>query len=281
MAPMLYSWPWQFCTILPSADAAPAPPRVAAQLSGPLAAVAGYPAHRPLGRPAQVASDPGELAVRVAVGAVADILPGQACHEGTELQEPRGGILSIRGAASHPDWIALEWARASNASPESSHVEGSLCKVCVRAWLGRGADTSHGTPCEPRKSAFRWAEEAQADEKLLCMLRSSAAAWCRSCCSLWQASVRMAGRVCPRSGLLLLLPAVPKVLAVQRQNVCAQVGGDDRLSFSHFWPFGEDDQGRGVAVASVALSGDLERLKDISESDDSSIFIQHPGVTRG
>ena len=24
-----------------------------------------------------------------------------------------------RGTASHPDWIALEWARASNASPES------------------------------------------------------------------------------------------------------------------------------------------------------------------
>ena len=22
------------------------------------------------------------------------------------------------GAATHPDWIALEWARASNASPE-------------------------------------------------------------------------------------------------------------------------------------------------------------------
>ena len=31
-------------------------------------------------------------------------------------------------------------------------------------------------------------------------------------------------------------------------------------------------------VASAALSGDLERLKDIFESDDCSIFIQRPGV---
>ena len=31
-------------------------------------------------------------------------------------------------------------------------------------------------------------------------------------------------------------------------------------------------------MASAALSGDLERLKDIFESDDCSIFIQRPGV---
>ena len=30
-------------------------------------------------------------------------------HHGADLK---------RGAANHPDWIALEWARASNASPE-------------------------------------------------------------------------------------------------------------------------------------------------------------------
>ena len=30
---------------------------------------------------------------------------------------PHGADLN-RGAANHPDWIALEWARASNASPE-------------------------------------------------------------------------------------------------------------------------------------------------------------------
>ena len=57
-------------------------------------------------------------------------------------------------------------------------------------------------------------------------------------------SDRMAGRVCPRSGLLLL----QKVLAVQRWNVCAQVGGDDRLSFSDFWPLGADDSTINVAV---------------------------------
>ena len=48
---------------------------------------------------------------------------------------------------------------------------GNLCKVYVRAWLDRGADTSRGTPCESLTSAFRWAEEAQGDEELLSMLR--------------------------------------------------------------------------------------------------------------
>ena len=56
------------------------------------------------------------------------------------------------------------------------HAAGSLCKVCVRAWLDRGADTSRSTPCEPLKSAFRWAEEAHGDNKLLSMLRAPAAA---------------------------------------------------------------------------------------------------------
>ena len=59
-------------------------------------------------------------------------------------------------------------------------------------------------------------------------------------------------------------------------EVAAQRG--DVFSFSDFWPFGADDQGRSAAVASAALSGDLERLKDIFESDDCSIFIQRPGV---
>ena len=35
-------------------------------------------------------------------------------------------------------------------------------------------------PCEPLKSAFRWAEEAHGDDELLSMRRTSAAA--RSCC---------------------------------------------------------------------------------------------------
>ena len=49
-----------------------------------------------------------------------------------------------------------------------------------------------------------------------------------------------------------------------------------------FFPFptsGRLGQMIKVAVlASAALSGDLERLKDIFESDDCSIFIQRPGV---
>ena len=48
--------------------------------------------------------------------------------------------------------------------------------------------------------------------------------------------------------------------------------------FSDFWSLGAEDQSRSVAVARAALSGDLERLKDIFESDDCSIFIQRPGV---
>ena len=58
------------------------------------------------------------------------------------------------------------------------HAAGSLCKICVQAWLDRGADTSKGTPWEPLKSAFRWAEEAQADEDLLSMLSAPAGEWC-------------------------------------------------------------------------------------------------------
>ena len=66
---------------------------VAGLFPGPLAPITADAADRPLGHPVQVAPDPGELAVRVAVGAVVDVLPGQPRHEGTELQEPRGGIL--------------------------------------------------------------------------------------------------------------------------------------------------------------------------------------------
>ena len=47
------------------------------------------------------------------------------------------------------------------------------------------------------------------------------------------------------------------------------------FSFSEFWSFGADD--RCAAVASAALRGDLEMLKDICDSDDCSIFIS-PGV---
>ena len=54
------------------------------------------------------------------------------------------------------------------------HTAQSLCNVCARAWLDQGADTSHGTPCEPLKSAFRWAEDG--DDELLSTLRAPAAA---------------------------------------------------------------------------------------------------------
>ena len=116
-----------------------------------------------------------------------------------------GADLSRR-AASHPDWIALEWARASNASPEilGLLIQYALpsCRVpSARGWswictctcpvgltgdvsaswprgreiinscmkslqslrasfAGSRSDTCRGTPCEPLKSAFRWAEEA-------------------------------------------------------------------------------------------------------------------------
>ena len=57
-------------------------------------------------------------------------------------------------------------------------------------------------------------------------------------------SDRMAGRPEKRPSS----SSVPKVLAVQRWNVCAQVGGDDRLSFSDFWPLGADDSTINVTV---------------------------------
>ena len=72
--------------------------------------------------------------------------------------------------------------------------------------------------------------------------------------------------------------SVPKVFAIQHWNVCGWVEGGDCFSFSDFWSFGADDRGRSVAVAWAALSDDLERVKDIFESDDCSICVQRPGV---
>ena len=183
-----------------------------------------------------------------------------------------GADLS-RGTASHPDWIALEWARASKTSPEILrlltpsawpslrprafcagveldmyvhvpgridrrrisqlasrlrdhqlllHAAGSLCTVCVRAWLDRGADTSGGTPCAPLKSAFRWAEEAQGDEELLSMLRASAAGRSRSCSG---------EREGPSEKRPFSCSSVPKVFAIQHWNVCGRVAGGDCFSF--------------------------------------------------
>ena len=239
------------------------------------------------------------------------------------------GVDLSRGAASHLDWIALERARASNASPEILrlltrsvwpslrsrafcawveldmyvrvpgridrrcisqltprsrdhhlflHAAGSLCKVCVRAWLDRGVDTSRGTPCEPLKSAFRWAEEARGDDELLSVVRASAAVpSCSRSAKCERATIGAArcGRPIGQHGRQAFpekrpsssSSSVSRVLAVQRRNVCAQVGAYDRSFFPDFWSLGADDQGRSVAVASAALSGDLERLKDIFESD--------------
>ena len=61
--------------------------------------------------------------------------------------------------------------------------------------------------------------------------------------------------------------SVPKV-AAQRGDV---------VSLSDFWSFGADDQGRGAAVASAALRGDLEMLKGIFEPNDCTIFISPGG----
>ena len=61
---------------------------------------------------------------------------------------------------------------------QTSRRSQDLCKVCEQAWLERGADTSEGNPWEPLKSAFRWAEEAQAEEDLLSILSAPAGEWC-------------------------------------------------------------------------------------------------------
>ena len=65
--------------------------------------------------------------------------------------------------------------------------------------------------------------------------------------------------------------------------MCAEVGGDYHLSFSDFC--GRLGQTIKIAVLRwlrsgdlERLSGDLEMLKDIFESDNCSISIQRPGV---
>ena len=51
-------------------------------------------------------------------------------HHGADLR---------RGTASHPDWIALEWARASNASPEIfAIVDAFLAAACCLRGGGAG-----------------------------------------------------------------------------------------------------------------------------------------------
>ena len=55
----------------------------------------------------------------------------------------RGADLN-RGAAKHPDWIALEWARASNASPEIfATVDAFSMASLAAACLLRGGGAGH------------------------------------------------------------------------------------------------------------------------------------------
>ena len=99
------------------------------------------------------------------------------------------------------------------------HAAGSPFRICVQAWLDRGADTSKSIHWEPLKSAFRWAEEAQADEDLL---------------SMWSAP---AGEWCPFEKQPSYCFWVPKV-AAQRRDV---------FSFSEFWSFGAHHRCAAVA----------------------------------
>ena len=170
---------------------------------------------------------------------------------------PCGRVLSVRVELDMYVRVPgrIHRREVSQMSPRSRdhhlflHAAGSLCKVCVQAWLDRGADTSYGTPWEPHKSAFAWAEEAQGDEDLLSMLGAPGG---NGACSI--------------SNLLI-------VSQLQRWRLSAGM----MFPFPTSGRFGADDQGRGAAVASAALRGDLEMLKDIFELNDCTIFIG-PGV---
>ena len=158
-------------------------------------------------------------------------------------------------------------ARSSSLSARTGKSLQSL-----RAWLDQGADTSRGTPCEPLRSAFRWAEESHGDDELLSMLRASAAAWSRwwplECEHATTGAARCGRplsqhgrRVWPKKRSSSSSSSIPKVLAVQHRNVCAQVGGDDRLSFSDFWFFGADDR-RSRSQCCGGFGGPERRLEE-------------------
>ena len=149
----------------------------------------------------------------------------------------------------------------------SFSTQQEVFEFALRArWLDRGADVSRQSLRAAEVSHFRWAEEAQGDEELLSMLRASAADRSRS----WSGE-REGLSENPRSGPFLVRQ-FRKYLRFST-GMCA-------AGIAVLFPTsgGADDQGRIVAAAWAALSGDLERLKDIFESDDCSIFIQHPGV---
>ena len=85
-------------------------------------------------------------------------LPGPFCTE-AEL----GTYLRV--FSKH----ARKYARQLRQQEREHHLflraAGSLCKECVQAWLGRGADKSRGTSCCLLKTAHRLPREAHADEK--------------------------------------------------------------------------------------------------------------------
>ena len=87
--------------------------RMPARASGLLATKSPHAAHGPFRQPVQVAPYSGELAIRVAVGAIADVLPGQPHHEGAELQEPCGRRLS--------SWMICK-VRRTTQSPSSRRL---------------------------------------------------------------------------------------------------------------------------------------------------------------
>ena len=103
------------------------------------------------------------------------------------------------------------------------------------------------TSWKPHKSAFTWAEEAQGGEDLLSRLSAPG------------------GERRPFD--------TPSSCCFSVPDVAAQRG--DVVSFSDFWLSGADD--RCAAVASAALRGDLEMLKNFCDSNNCSIFIS-PGV---
>ena len=141
---------------------------------------------------------------------------------------------------------------------------GGLCKVYVRAWLDRGADTSSGTLRERLQSAFGWTQEARGEEELLSMLKAFAADRSRSRMGKGEGSSEKR----PGFG-----SQVAKVFAMQPVNLCA--GLRARIVFFFFPDFsslGADDPSCSVAVAWAALSSDLERVRGIVEADNRSIF---------
>ena len=109
---------------------------MATKPSGPLTAVTANATHGLLGHPVQVASEPGELAIGVAVGAIADIPPRQASHEGAELEQACGrfSIAQNRGCNS---WMRCK-VRSTSLSPSSNRLSAPGPDHVEIAWRKLG-----------------------------------------------------------------------------------------------------------------------------------------------